>query len=71
MFQFISNVLCTAWLKLTVILTYLCLTTYSKICQYFVGLNEPPNIFISSENIFVKNCVSHCLQQSLKQIVRQ
>ena len=28
--------------------------------------NDPPNIFISFENFFVKNCVDHCLQQSLK-----
>ena len=30
-----------------------------------------PDIFISFENIFVKICVSHCLQQSLKQISRE
>ena len=51
-------------------ITYVYLITYSKVLQYFIGLNDPPNIFISSENIFVKTCVSHSLQQSLKQIVQ-
>ena len=36
-------------------ITYVYLITYSKVFQYFIGLNDPPNI--------------HCLQQSLKQIV--
>ena len=39
--------------------------------QHFIGLNDPPNIFISSENIVVNDCVSHCLQQLLKQIARE
>ena len=44
---------------------------FVKVFQYFVGLYDSANIFIASENIFVKNCVSHYLQQSLKQILRE
>ena len=44
---------------------------FVKVFQYFVGLYDSANIFISSENIFVKNCVSHYLQQSLEQILHE